>query len=143
MSPISSPLSRAAQQLKIGIPAFALGSGHWRLARQMLGESLVLSTLLGGFGRVLLSVGALDLLVRFAPDNIPRLATVHIDAAVLGFALVISILTGTACGLVPVFGTTRTDLVSVIKSGGDRGGSASAAPRRLRAGLVAGEVAVP
>jgi predicted permease len=134
-------LSRAtARQREIGI-RLALGSGRWRLARQMLSESLVLA-LLGGLAGVLLSVGALDLLVRLAPDDIPRLATVHIDGAVLGFALLISVVTGLACGLVPVFGTTRTDLVTVIKSGGDRGGSASAAPRRLRTGLVVGEVAI-
>ena len=134
-------LTRAtARQREIGI-RLALGSSRGRIARQMLSESLVLS-LGGGCAGVLLSVGMLDLLVRFAPDNTPRLAAVHIDAIVLGFALLISVLAGVVCGLVPIFGTTRMDLVKVIKSGGDRGGSAAAAPRRLRACLVAGEVAL-
>lgn len=134
-------LSRAtARQREISI-RLALGSSRWRLARQMLSESMVLALLGGGMG-VLLSVGALELLVHFAPADIPRLTTVHIDAPVLGFALGISVLTGVACGLVPIFGTTGSDLVTAMKSGGDRGGSAAAAPRRLRSSLVVGEVAL-
>ena len=134
-------LSRAtARQREIGI-RLALGSGRWRIARQMLSESLVLA-LFGGAAGVALSVLALRLIVRVAPPDIPRLEGVHIDGMVMGFAFVISILTGVACGLAPVFGAARTDLVTGIKSGGDRGGSAGAAPRRLRAGLGAGEVAI-
>lgn len=134
-------LSRAtARQREIGI-RLALGSSRWRLARQMLSESSVLA-MSGGLAGVLLSIGALNILVRCAPEDVPRLATVHIDGTVLGFAVLISLLTGLGCGLVPVFGTARTDLMTAMKSGGDRGGSASAAPRRLRAGLVAGEVAL-
>jgi putative ABC transport system permease protein len=134
-------LSRAtARQREIGI-RLALGSSRWRIARQMLSESLVLS-LFGGIVGVLLSIKALALLVQFAPEGIPRLAAVDLDATVLGFALLISIGTGLVSGLAPVFGTMRADFVTLIKSGGDRGGSAGAAPKLLRNGLVAGEVAI-
>ncbi len=133
-------LSRAtARQREIGI-RLALGSGRWRIARQLLSESMVLA-LLGGGGGVLLSWWGLDLLVHLAPSDIPRLVAVHIDTRVLTFALTISILAGLACGLAPILGTARSDLVTATKSG-DRGGSAGAGPRRLRAGLVGGEVAI-
>ena len=134
-------LSRAtARQREVGI-RLALGSTRWRIARQRLVESLVLA-LLGGLAGVALSRWGLAALVRLAPGDIPRLATVHLDLGVLAFAAVISILTGLGCGLASLLGTVRLDLVAAIKAGGDRGGSAAAGPRRLRAGLVAGEVAI-
>jgi putative ABC transport system permease protein len=107
----------------------------------MLSESLVLATT-GGVLGVLLSIKVLDWLVQVSPEAIPRLAVVRLDGTVLGFALGISVLTGVLSGLVPVLGTVRTDFVTLIKSGGDRGGSAGAGPRRLRSCLVAGEVAI-
>ena len=133
-------LSRAtARQRELGI-RLALGSSRGRIARHLFSECLVLSLLGGGMG-VLLSSWGLDLLVHAAPADIPRLMTVHMDASVLGFALIISILTGLACGVAPVLGTAKTDLVTATKTG-DRGGSAGAAPRRLRAAMVAGQVAI-
>jgi predicted permease len=133
-------LSRATHRQREIHIRLALGSGRWRVARQLLVEALVLAVLGGGAG-VLLSVVALDALVRVAPDDIPRLATVAVDARVLGFALVLTVVTGVACGLGPVVGAARTDLSTAIKSGGERGGTAGSG-RRLRAGLVAGEVAI-
>lgn len=133
-------LSRAtARERELGIRV-ALGAGRWRIARQLLSESLVLA-LLGGTAGIVLSLWGLDLLVRAAPDDIPRLGTVRIDGWVLGFALFVSVLTGVLSGLAPVLGTMKADLVSSIRSG-DRAGSVGAGPRRLRAGLVAGQVAI-
>lgn len=135
-------LSRAtAREREIGI-RLALGAGRWRITRQLVVEGIVLA-LLGGATGVLLSLWGMELLVRVAPDNIPRLATVQIDAWVLGFAFVVSILTGIASGLAPVLGTARSDLATTIKSG-DRSGSAGNATRaaRLRAVLVGSEVAI-
>ena len=133
-------LSRAiSREREIGI-RLALGSGRGRIAWQLLTESVVLA-LVGGAAGVLLGAFALDLLVRLAPADLPRLSAVRIDAPVLGFAFAVSLLTGLICGLAPVWGTARSDLVTATKSG-DRGVSAGAVPRRLRAGLVAGEVTI-
>jgi putative ABC transport system permease protein len=133
-------LSRATgREREIGI-RLALGAGRLRIARHLLSESLVLA-LIGGILGILLSVWALELLVRIAPDTIPRLATVEVDGRVLGFALLISIITGVASGLAPILGTMRADVASTIKSS-DKGGSTGAAPKRLRSILVAGEVAI-
>ena len=133
-------LARAtAREREIAIRA-ALGASRWRIARQLLAESLALA-LAGGAVGILLALWALELLVKIAPDDIPRLATIGIDGWVLGFALIVSILTGVLSGFAPILGTTRPDLAASIKSA-DKSGAAGATPRRLRSALVAGEVAI-
>ena len=133
-------LARAtAREREIAIRA-ALGASRWRIARQLLTESLALS-LAGGAVGILLSLWALELLVKIAPDDIPRLAMIGIDGWVLAFAVTVSALTGVLSGLAPILGTTRPDLAASIKSA-DKSGGAGAKPRRLRSTLVAGEVAI-
>ncbi|HWA28953.1 MAG TPA: ABC transporter permease [Lacunisphaera sp.] len=133
-------LSRAiGREREISI-RIALGAARWHIARQLLAESLVLAgagCLLG----LLFSAWALELLLRVAPAALPRLATISVDGRVLAFATVASLVAGLGSGLAPILGTTRTGLSGSIKSG-DRAGSAGPAPRRLRAALVAGEVAI-
>lgn len=133
-------LSRAVtRRQELGIRA-ALGASRWHIARQLLGESLLLSFLGGAIG-VLLAAWGLGLLVTLAPASIPRLETIHLDANVLGFALGLTLLTGLACGLSPLIGLGRRDLASTTRGAG-KGDTASPAPRRIRLALVAGEVAV-
>jgi len=133
-------LARAtARERELAIRA-ALGASRWRIARQLLTESLALS-LAGGLVGVLLSLWALELLVKIAPADIPRLAVIGLDGSVLAFALVISVLTGVLSGLAPILGTTRPDLAASIRSA-DKSGAAGTASRRLRSTLVAGEVAI-
>ncbi len=133
-------LARAtARERELAIRA-ALGASRWRIARQLLTESLALS-LAGGLVGVLLSLWALELLVKIAPDDIPRLAMIGVDGWVLAFALTLSVLTGVLSGLAPILGTTRPALSASIKSA-DKSGAAGTASRRLRSTLVAGEVAI-
>ncbi len=133
-------LARATSRSReIAIRA-ALGATRSRIARQLLFESLLLA-LLGGAVGVLLSIWILELLLKIAPDELPRLAMIGIDGPVLAFALLVSLGTGLVSGLVPVLGAGRADLQAAIKSGG-RTGSTGAAPRRLRSALVAGEVVI-
>lgn len=133
-------LARATARAREIALRLALGASRWRIARQLLTESLVLS-LAGGLLGVLFSLWALEGLIRLAPDDIPRLAAIHVDGRVLGFAVAISVVTGVLSGLAPVLGTARTDLAGSIKTG-DTSGASAAAPRRLRSLLVAGEVAI-
>ena len=133
-------LSRATTRQRELSIRLALGAGRWDIARQLLAESLVLS-LLGGAAGVALSWWGVGLLVAIAPEDIPRLTAVSLDRGVLYFAVGISVLTGIVCGLAPIVGTWDTDLTSSMKAG-DRGGSGRALPRRLRAVLVGGEVAL-
>lgn len=133
-------LSRATTRERELSIRLALGACRWRITRQLLGESLVLA-LSGGAAGVMLSLWTLEVLVSLAGNDIPRLHAVEVDGTVLAFAFLISVGTGIACGLAPVLGTARVDLMSAIKSG-DRGGSPSTASRRMRSLLVAGEVAI-
>ena len=134
-------LSRATTRQRELSIRLALGASRWQIARQLLAESLVLA-ILGGAAGMVLSWWGVEFLVKIAPEDIPRLAAVHVDAGVLAFAFGLSLFTGMVCGLAPIISTANSDLNSAMKAGGDRGGSGHALPRRLRAVLVGGEVAL-
>ena len=133
-------LARANARQRETAIRLALGAGRWRLVRQILTESVMLS-LLGGALGVLVGIIGLRLLVVLAPGDLPRLAGVGVDAWVLGFAFLISVVTGILCGLAPALEMTSADLSHTINEG-SRGGSTGVERRRLRATLVCGEVAI-
>ncbi|MGA9774078.1 MAG: ABC transporter permease [Blastocatellia bacterium] len=118
----------------------ALGAGRWRVARQLLTESLLLSALGGALG-VLLAVWGIDALAALSPGDIPRLVTLKINLPVLLFTLAVSLLTGILFGLVPALTASRFNLNTVLKEGG-RGSSGNPWGRRMRAALVIGEIAL-
>jgi len=110
----------------------ALGGGRWRLIRQTLTESLVLSLAAGAAGCVL-ATALLDWFVRIAPEGIPKLREATLDPRVLAFAFLLSV----GCGL--VFG-----LAAAVRNPSPSsltGGRATGSPRRLLyAGLVTGQI---
>ncbi len=133
-------LSRmAAREREIAIRA-ALGAGRWRVARQLMTESLLLSFVGGSFGLILATWG-LDALVAFNPGDIPRLTGVRIDAAALSFTLAASVVTGLIFGLVPAWQSSRENLNQTLRDGG-RGSAGNVKSARLRGGLVVAEVAL-
>jgi predicted permease len=95
----------------------ALGAGRWRIIRQLLIESLVLSLTGGVFG-TLLAVWGTKLVVAFHAGSIPRAAEIAIDSRVLGFTLLVSIATGLLFGLAPAWFATNTDVNEALKEGG-------------------------
>ncbi|MGO8737017.1 MAG: ADOP family duplicated permease [Terriglobia bacterium] len=118
----------------------ALGARGFRLIRQFLTESLLLSFLAGGLA-VLVATWSLALLRALKPDNIPDVNKIHLDLHVLGFLLAISLLVGIAAGLAPALHASRLHLSESLKEsggaaiGGTSGGS-------LRSVLVVAEIAL-
>ncbi len=119
----------------------ALGAGRWRLVRQLLTESLLLS-FLGGLMGVLLGFGLIAALKHWIPPFVlPAEADVHLDARVLLFTAGIIILTGILFGMVPALHAARTDLANSLKEGG-RGATSGVVRNRVRGALVVAEVAL-
>jgi putative ABC transport system permease protein len=133
-------LARATTRAKeISIRA-ALGATRARLARQMLTESVLLSVIGGGLG-ILLALWGVELLIKFSPANMPHLDQIQVDRWVLGFSLLLSILTGIIFGLAPTWKISRFDLNKSLKESG-RGTSDSFSRNRLRQTLVVSQIAV-
>jgi putative ABC transport system permease protein len=133
-------LARAAARQKEIALRRALGAGRWRVVRQLLGESIVLALIAGGFG-ALLGWWGLHLFILFCPANIPRLDQITIDSSALSFTAGISLLTGILFGLAPAFQFSCPDLNEALKQG-TRSASAGAAASRTRNLLVVSEFAL-
>jgi putative ABC transport system permease protein len=132
-------LARAsAREREVGIRA-ALGAGRWRLVRQLMIESLLLS-LAGTACAVLAAWWGVELLRASLPDNLPRVSSIAVNFRVLAAAAGLAVMTGVLCGIVPALQLSRPDLSSALKDGAR--GSAGAGRRRLRSGLVVVEVAL-
>jgi putative ABC transport system permease protein len=133
-------LVRAAGRQKEIALRTALGAGRWRIVRQMITESVLLA-LVGGTLGALLPMWGVDLLVTLSAGSIPSTAHVRIDATVLGFTLLISVLTGVLFGLAPALRTMRLNLSESLKEGG-RGASEGGQRNRTRSVLVVLESAI-
>jgi putative ABC transport system permease protein len=132
-------LARAtSRQREIAIRA-ALGASRARLVRQLLTESVLVS-FAGGLCGILLARWGVPALLALAPKGrIPRTDLIHVDGQVLGFALVVSLLTGIVFGLAPALRMTRGRFSGSLLPGGR---ASVAGQDRLRAALVVGEIAL-
>jgi putative ABC transport system permease protein len=133
-------LARATAREREMAVRLGLGAGRARLLRQLLTESAMLA-LAGGAAGLIVAAAGIELLRAWNPGNLPRLQEVHLDAGVLGFTLLVSLLTGVLFGLAPAFQSSRAGLAGSLKESG-RGNTASAPRRRLRAALVVSEIAL-
>jgi putative ABC transport system permease protein len=136
---INLQLTRAAAREKEMAVRVALGAGRWRMARQMLGESLLLSALGGGAG-ILLAYWAVAGMVALSPADIHHLDDLRIDGGVLAFTLAITVITGLLFGLAPAMLAARQDPNDALRRGG-RGGEGGVSAR-IRRALVMAEVAL-
>ena len=136
-------LTRAlSRQKEVGIRA-ALGASRWRVIRQLLTESLLLS-LAGGVAGVIIAYWGVPALVATLPQNqlnaLPFLRTLKIDLNILGFSFGLSLLTGLLFGLAPALQSSRVDLNEVLKEGGRQ--TSAGAGHRLRSAMVVAEIAL-
>jgi putative ABC transport system permease protein len=133
-------LARGAERGREIVIRTALGAGRWRIVRQLLTESILISIVGGAIGGIFAWWG-INLLIALKPANLPRLDEIGVDPRVFGFTLGVSLLTGLVFGLLPAWTASRAAAASGLKEGA-RGASASRSQQRLRNVFVVGELAV-
>jgi putative ABC transport system permease protein len=133
-------LARAAVRQREIALRLALGAGRARLIRQFLTESVLLAAFGGGIG-LLLAVVGLSVLKRFIPPNISQAEAITIDAKVLIFTVLVSLMTGLIFGLAPATQAANFNLNDTLKES-DRDSAAGSRGNRIRGLLVISEVAV-
>lgn len=113
-----------------------MGAGRGRLTGQLLTESALLSLLGGGVG-VLLAIWCKNALLSVAPKGyLPPTANVSLDLGVLGFTLVVALLSGIVFGLPPALRASRQNLGEELKGAATGGAQPSSMPRARRALIV-------
>ena len=118
----------------------AMGAGRVRVVRQLLTESLLLAIFAGALGTALAFWGN-DVLVRLSPENLPRVAEIHIDGWALAFTASLSLLTGILFGLAPALQSTHSNIVEALKEG-SLSTTAGRSRHSLRSSLVIVEMAL-
>jgi putative ABC transport system permease protein len=116
----------------------ALGAGRARLVRQLLTESTLLAVA-GGVVGVGFALVTQSMLTAFVGRFTARTGEIALDVTVLGFTLLVSVVTGVLFGTLPALGA-RIDLMHSLKQGGHQGGTAG--HRRLQSALIVAQVAV-
>jgi predicted permease len=118
----------------------AIGASRWEIARVFLGESLALS-MLGGVAGLALAAAGVRFLVRLQPQGIPRLEEIGVDAGMVVFTVLVSLLSGLCIGAFAALRYGSPDLVPALKEGG-RGGTVGKARHLARQVLVVVQVAM-
>ncbi len=133
-------LSRAVnRQREIAVRA-ALGAGRWRIARQLITESVLLAAA-GSVLGLIFTWWSFSFLQQLIPESMALTTTLSLDLRVLGFTVLISLVTGVIFGLVPALQAAKVDLNETLKQNTTRSGSGTKS-HRLRSALVVAEIAL-
>jgi predicted permease len=131
-----------ARQKEVAIRS-ALGASRWRVIRQLLTESMMLSVA-GGLAGLLIAFWGVPALVAVLPQSqlnaMPFLKSLNIDASILAFSFGLSLLTGLIFGLAPALQSSKLDLNEALKEGGRQTSAGSGS--RLRSAMVVSEIAL-
>jgi predicted permease len=115
----------------------ALGAGRTRIVRQLLTESLTLGLIGGGLGLALAFWGV-QVILAMSADTLPRVRDIRVDGRVLGFAVLLTVVTSMLFGILPALRAAHVTPQSGLRAGrGTIGGS-----RHIRSALVVAEVAL-
>jgi len=128
----------AAREGEIAVRT-ALGASPWRLIRQLLTESTLLS-LLGGVLGVFFAMAGLRALMALVPSDLAILNGTGLNGWVLGFTIAVCLATGLVCGLLPAARTLKTNLAGVLKQGSK--GASSSGHHKTHNLLVISEIAM-
>jgi putative ABC transport system permease protein len=133
-------LARSASRGREVAIRTSMGASRSRIVRQLLTESVLVS-LAGGVLGLLMASAALGPLLKISAGSVPAAFSVTLDRSVLMFTVALSVLTGLVFGLVPALRTAKFDLRESLNEG-SRGSTAGPGQHRLRAALVATEIAL-
>ncbi|MGH9139946.1 MAG: ABC transporter permease [Vicinamibacterales bacterium] len=132
-------LVRSRARLKELATRLALGAGRFRVGRQLVTESILL-TLVSAVAGLLVGYAALRLLGTLNIQELPRGAEIRLDGVVVAYTLGVSAIIGLVLGLIPVANVLPANLTVVLRDEG-RGGTAGRGARALRRSLVVTQVA--
>jgi putative ABC transport system permease protein len=136
-------LTRSLSRQKEVAIRSALGASRWRVIRQLLTESILLS-LAGGVAGLLIAYWGVPALVAVLPQSqlnaMPFLKALHLDTGILAFSFALSLLTGLIFGLAPALQSSKLDLNEALKEGGRQ--TSAGTSHRLRSALVVTEIAL-
>lgn len=133
-------LARATARRREFAVRAALGGAGWRLARQLLVESLLLA-LIGGIAGLVIGQWAINTIVAGTPGNVPRLDEVTLDGRVLLVVALITSATALLFGLAPAWQAARPD-IAWIREGARSSGAGAGARRALVIAQIAASVAL-
>ena len=133
-------LARAASRKREIALRAGLGASRWRIARQLLTESVLLS-LVGGSLGLLLAIWGTRALLSLSPPELLEIRSTTVNLPILGFTIALTLLTGIVFGLFPAFEASRFDLSEPLKEGGKAiiGGTRA---QRMRSIFVVAQVAL-
>lgn len=133
-------LARAVSRTKEFAVRAAIGAGRIRIASQLLAESLLLASVGGALG-IALTAASLRSVRNISLVDLPRAASIHVDATVLIFGIAASALVGIVFGLAPALASSKADLATVLRGSGEA--AASSKPNSILGALgllVVGQV---
>jgi len=128
-----------ARQQELAVRA-ALGAGRWRIARELLLESITLG-LLGGAAGVVVAYGGLRMLTAIGPGELPRLSEISLDGWSIGFTLLLSVVSGLLFGAIPAL-RYAPSASRLMRLGATRTASAGRDRQRGRDMLVVAQVSM-
>ncbi|OLE96892.1 MAG: hypothetical protein AUG75_14740 [Cyanobacteria bacterium 13_1_20CM_4_61_6] len=132
-------LVRSRARIKELATRLALGAGRWRIARQLMAESVALTLVSAAIG-LAVGYGALRIIATLNVQELPRGEEIAIDGVVVLFTIGVAAAIGVLLGLIPVAGVLPANLTAVLREEG-RTGTSGRGARSLRRVLVVAQVA--